>query len=116
MTKRFGLVGLVAAGLALVAGTAQAQSIVEVKVPFPFMVGKTELPAGQYLVERAGDTGTAMLIQGERGTSGSAFVMTMPSGGHDPKGDMPVLTFKRGEKMPQLSEIWQSNSQGYMVR
>jgi hypothetical protein len=36
--------------------------------------------------------------------------------GHDPKGDMPVLTFKRGEKMPQLSEIWQSNSQGYMVR
>jgi hypothetical protein len=114
MTKLVKHVPFVALGLLVMAGSASATPV-EVKVPFSFTAGGHALPAGQYLVDRIGNSASTMLIQGERGTPGAAIVMTTPASGYDPKGDKPVLTFKRGEKTYALEQIWESGSEGQSI-
>ena len=103
---------LAAAFLVLLSGTGRA-SIVEVKVPFPFLVHGQMLPAGQYLVTSAG-TGVVEII-GERGTRVGMFAMTTPASGQVPAGDKPTLTFKRDETNYRLSSIWASGTEGRTI-
>jgi hypothetical protein len=104
---------LVAAGIvALAAGTARA-SVVEFKIPFPFVVQGQQLPAGQYRVER--NMSSAVLIRGEKGNNASVYVLTTPAAGTDPSGDKPALAFKRYENQSRLSEVWESGTQGREV-
>ena len=102
-----------AGALALMsAGVAHAQDTLDVKVPFPFVVHGKSLPAGQYSVRR---DGPVLLIQGERGTRGNVVVLTTPSGGHDPAGETPVLTFDRYENTYKLTGVWESKNEGQTV-
>ena len=103
---------MAAAFLVLGGGSARA-AVLEVKVPFPFVVHGQTLPAGQYRIEREGsDVG---LIRGEKGTKGAAFLVTMPASGHDPAGETPALTFTPYENTHRLAGIWESGNQGYAV-
>jgi hypothetical protein len=107
---------LIAAGLlALTGGTARA-AVVDVKVPFPFVVEGQQFPAGEYRLQRDQTDSSVVLIRGEKGNTPAVFVLTTPAAGHDPAGDKPALTFKRYENQYRLTNIWESNSQGHEVR
>jgi hypothetical protein len=103
---------LAAAFLVLLGGTGWA-STVEMKVPFPFQVHGQTLPAGQYRV--TSNEGGILEILGERGTNAAMFAMTIPARGHDPAGDKPTLTFKKGETNYRLSSVWVSESEGRTI-
>jgi hypothetical protein len=102
-----------AAGL-LIAGAAVAAhaDTLDVKVPFPFVVHGQTLPAGEYRVET---DGPIVMLRGEHGNRASVIFTAMPATGHDPAGDSPVLTFKKGETQYQLADIWESATRGETV-
>ena len=106
---------LLAAGfLALTGGTARA-AVVDVKVPFPFVVQGQQFPAGEYRLERDQTDSSVVFIHGEKGNSAAMFVLTTPAAGHDPAGDKPAVTFNRSENQYRLSGIWESGNQGREV-
>jgi len=104
--------GLLAAAFVVCFGGSARAATIEVKVPFPFLVHGTTLPAGQYLVE---NDGSVVTFRGEKGNTASMCFMTTPTGGHDPAGNTPSLSFKRHETQYRLTDIWESGSQGLEV-
>jgi hypothetical protein len=106
---------LVAAGLLLFTGGTARASVMNVNVPFPFIVQGHTLPAGQYEVDREDTDPSVILIRGENGSKVGRFVLTIPAGGHDPAGDMPALTFSRWENQYRLTDIWESAAQGHEI-
>ena len=105
-------VGVLAAAFVLCAAGSARASTIEVKVPFSFVVHGATLPAGQYRLE---NEGSVLFIRGEKGNKVGMFVMSTPAGGHDPNGDQPSLTFTRHETQYQLTNVWESGSQGYQI-
>jgi hypothetical protein len=103
---------LLAAGFLVFAGGTASAGVVDVKVPFPFVVQGQTLPAGQYRVESDPLKSSVVLIRGEHGTKASMFVLTMPADGHDPAGTKAALTFNRYENQYRLSDIWESAGEG----
>ena len=53
---------LTAVLLGMFVGSARAEGIVTVKVPFPFIVGHAEFPAGQYDIRKSEDIGSVVSI------------------------------------------------------
>lgn len=102
---------LAAAFVGLSVGSARAQEMAVVRVPFPFTVRGEELPAGRY--EVVNDQGLVM-IRGED-NRGEAILTTIPADGRDPAGDAPALVFVRGENGYQLSQIWESSAEGFSL-
>jgi len=113
VVKRSMLVGVVC--LAGVGGTAHAgvTNVLEVKVPFPFIVGDRTLPAGEYRIQRD-DYSTALMIRSEHGTA-SAILNTRPARAAAPSADQPSLEFKHVENKYQLSEVWMPDGLGVTV-
>ena len=101
----------VAVFLGMFIGSARAQGIVIANVPFSFLVGHQEFPAGQYEIRNADEAGATISIEGVNNRS-HAFALTMPAAGGDPVGDQPVLVFSRDENGYQLAQIWDSSTQG----
>ena len=93
---------------------AQAETL-EVKVPFAFIVGSTQMPAGTYRLERGSMSSSVMLIRGEHGTTAQAFVLTTPMKGGSPAGDLPALVFVPDETANRLTQVWGSASSGQEV-
>ncbi len=88
--------------------------IMEVKVPFPFVVKGQSLPAGRYKVEQ--QDGSTLLFHGEEGNHAVVFVTTAtPASGQDPAGTEPALTFIPYENEHRLSSVWESGSEGWSV-
>jgi hypothetical protein len=100
-----------AAFLGLFVGSARAEGIVTVKIPFAFFVDHRELPAGRYDVRAIEDIGSVLSIEGIK-NGAATFVLTIPAEGGDPAGDQPALVFFRNENTYRLSEIWESNQMG----
>jgi len=111
--KRSMLVGVWC--LAGVSGTAYAgvTDVLEVKVPFPFIVGDQRLPAGEYRIQRD-DYSTALMIRSEHGAA-SAILNTRPASGAPPSSDQPSLEFKRGENGYRLSNVWMPDGEGASI-
>lgn len=99
---------LTAACLGLAVGSARAATL-DVKVPFPFVVGGKTLPAGQYAVN---DDGGVIQLRGEKGTHAFTTIMSIPASGSDPAGKKPALTFQRYENQYRLTGVWESMTQG----
>jgi hypothetical protein len=109
---------VLAGAFLLVAGAtahAEPSSVVEVRVPFSFVVQGKTLPAGQYMVERDGSS--VLLIRGEKGNHAFSFAPITHAGGHDPAGDVPALSFKRDDETNQyrLSSVWDSDLEGWSL-
>jgi hypothetical protein len=98
-------------------GTAQASTstVLEANVKFPFVVNGRTLPAGKYEIQRDDTSPQVLLIRSEDGKHASAFVTTIPDGGRDPGGSKPVLTFKRDEDHYRLSNVWESDGEGWDI-
>ena len=59
----FALIGL---GLLMATASAYAQTgVVKANIPFNFIVDKTQVPAGQYMIQNVGSSGTAMIIESQ---------------------------------------------------
>jgi hypothetical protein len=72
-------IGLTAATAALVVcgATSARAGDGAVKVPFPFMVGNTELPAGSYVVKDLFSSSETMAIESADGRT-CAYMLTIP--------------------------------------
>lgn len=103
-----------AAFLGMFVGSARAQGIITVKVPFPFVVNKTAFPAGEYSVRADDSDGAIILIEGV-GNNSEALALAMPADGRDPAGSRPALVFTRYENEYRLSQIWESSTEGKML-
>ena len=100
----------------LAGGAASASTLVDVRVPFPFIVHNQAFPAGQYRVERLGDDPAILVIRGEHGINKSVISSSVEATGQDPEGDKPALTFTRGEDGYHLKDVWQDRADGRELR
>ena len=85
----------------------------EVNVPFAFMVGSQQMPAGVYRIER--DLlmpSSVVLIRGQHGNAARLFVQTTPLNGANPAGGAPALVFVPDEGGRRLTQVWESSSGG----
>jgi len=93
---------------------AQAETL-EVKVPFAFLVGSTQMPAGTYRLERGSMSSSVMLIRGEHGNNAQAYVLTTPLKGGSPVRDEPALVFVPDETANRLTQVWGTPTSGQEV-
>ena len=94
--------------LGLFAGTSHAQDRVNARVPFSFVVGTKEFPAGRYEFT----TSQELLTIRGRDNGKGMFTIVNPAGGRGPRGDEPVLIFSRYENTYRLTDIWNSDTRG----
>ncbi len=109
---------MLAGAFVLVAGaaaTAAPLDVLEVKIPFSFVVNGQSFPAGHYMVERDDSATSVLLIRGEKHNHAATFVATLPAGGHDPLGTAPALAFTRDGNQYRLQSVWESDTQGMKV-
>ncbi len=104
---------MVVVGVLLASAVAAQAETLEVKVPFAFLVGSHQMPAGTYRITR--DTSlpsSVMLIRGEHGNTAQLFVQTTPMRGAAPAGDRAALVFVPDETANRLTQVWDSGSAG----
>ena len=96
------LLGFFAVLMLAAAANAQTSHRIEINVPFDFVAGQKQLPAGHYTVRRIRhDSESALLIKGE-GKGAEAVVLTN-SGGGEPAG--ASLTFRQHGESYFLAEV-----------
>jgi hypothetical protein len=96
------LLGFFAVLMLAAAANAQTSRGIEVQIPFDFVAGKKQLPAGHYTVRRIRfDSESVLLIRGE-GKGAEAVVLTN-SGGEEPTG--ASLTFRQHGERYFLAEV-----------
>jgi hypothetical protein len=93
-------------------GTAHAQGMIIVKVPFSFLIGQNRFAAGQYEISRIEGVGNVISIQRMNDPSSSQFLLTNSAGGTDPAGDEPSLVFTRNANGYRLTRVWDSTTDG----
>ena len=106
---------IVAVVVLLASAVAAQADTLEVKVPFAFIVGSTQMPAGTYRLDRDSSQSSVLLIRGEHGNTAQAFVLTTPLKGGSPAGDEPALVFVPGENANRLTQVWGSPTAGQEV-
>jgi hypothetical protein len=105
VVKRSFVLGVITLAGASVPAYAGFSDVLDVKVPFPFMVNGEMMPAGSYVIERDADMSGALIIRGEHGTTGVAILNTRPDSAPTGTREQPSLEFKRVEGQYQLSHI-----------
>ena len=96
------LLGLAAALMLTVAANARVLPAVAIRVPFNFVAGGKQLPAGRYTVQRIrSDAESALLIRSEDGRS-SAVVLTSTG---EPQPRTAALTFRQHGDRYFLAEV-----------
>ncbi|HKC55567.1 MAG TPA: hypothetical protein VKC35_05565 [Vicinamibacterales bacterium] len=94
--------------IGLLVGVSNAQDILNARIPFSFVVGSEEFPAGRYEFR----TSQAVLTIRGRDNGRGMFAITQPADGLDPKGDQPLLVFSHYENSYRLTNIWNSQTRG----
>lgn len=101
-TRRFALLGCIAATLCVV-GLAQEQPRKgTVKIPFEFYVGPDKLPAGQYSIELISPT-YAMLRSQDGKKQEDLYFMQI---GEPAKNPEPKMVFATRDGRHLLAEVW----------
>jgi len=102
---------LAAAFVGLFGGSASAQETVVAKIPFSFVVRGEAFAAGRY---RVSDEAGILTIR-SLDSGGGMFALTIRADGRDPAGDQPALVFTPYENKYRLSEIWESDGEGFAL-
>jgi hypothetical protein len=107
----------VAVVVGITAGSAYAdERIMRVKVPFEFSVQGHVMPAGTYDIQAGTDGPEVIWIMAASKHGAVSIALTTPEGvGHNPSGHEPTLVFTPDERHPRLSEIWESNGEGFLI-
>ena len=96
------VLGLAAALALTVAANAQVLNAVVIRVPFDFVAGAKQMPAGRYTVRRIrSDAESALLIRSEDGRS-TAVVLTNTG---DPQPRAAALVFRQHGDRYFLAEV-----------
>jgi hypothetical protein len=102
----FGLLLTLAAPQAI---AAQGSRRIVVQIPFDFVAGQKQLPAGLYIISRIGsDAGKSLLI---RSADGSSFVTVLTNDSGDAGSEHPQVSFKRYGDRHFLALVWNSGGQ-----
>jgi len=98
----FALIGL---GLLLATASAYAQTgVVKANVPFNFIVDKTDLPAGEYMIQGLGLSGNAMTINS---TDRKVVKVILPNACESAQASTTSkLVFHRYGSQYFLAQIW----------
>jgi hypothetical protein len=98
----FALIGL---GLLLATASAYAQTgVIKANVPFNFIVDKTDVPAGQYMIQSVGTTGTAVAIES---SDRSVVKLVLPNACESSQTqEKSKLVFHRYGDQYFLAQIW----------
>jgi hypothetical protein len=108
---------IVTAGVMLLGAGATARAdtstVMEAKVPVPFVVNGQTFPAGTYMVER--ESSSVLLIRGEKKNHNAAYISATPEAGRDPGGYKPTLVLKQHDGQYRLTSVWESASEGWDV-
>jgi hypothetical protein len=89
---------------------AQSSVPLEAKIPFPFRVGATPFPAGEYLIQ---PIGLSMPVLRIAALDGTQSVMTLVQGVTRRHGQVDgKLVFHRYGNVSFLSQIWQPGDTG----
>ena len=104
---------MLGASLLLASGTARAAEVLEVTVPFPFLVNNHTFPAGHYRIEEDSLAGPSVLLIRGMHTPQATFVLTQTASGRGP--NKPALQFERYENQYRLSNVWESPTDGQSV-
>ena len=94
--------------LSAVPGRTQILKNLRVTIPFNFSVGDKEFEAGDYIIQRAGETGS-LIIRNEGG-HGQQFVFGIPMETNK-TGNRERLVFHRYGNQYFLSQIWLSGDE-----
>ena len=104
---------LVGAAMLCASAAAANAGTLEVNVPFAFVVGSQQMPAGVYRIERdVWMPASVVLIRGQHGNAAQLFVQTTPLNGANPAGGAPALVFVPDEGGRRLTQVWESSSGG----
>ncbi len=110
-TRALVMAGMMALTAMATTRVAQAQELLAVNIPFDFVAGKTQLPAGEYTVKVAGPTNTVILVSRKDSTA-SAFMNTNAAVSAEPQSESK-LVFNRYGNRYFLSQVWtEGNSRG----
>jgi hypothetical protein len=85
-----------------VAGFAALGARIDAKIPFDFMVGNKQFPAGKYLVKQGSGTGTSVI----RGLDNKKIATFMTYKGSNNTEQETKLVFNRYGNQYFLSQVW----------
>jgi len=97
---------ILAVALLSIAGAATARADddqIVANVPFSFTIGRTQMPAGKYIVKPASDDLRVVLIESIDGRQ-AAFSLTVPLGA-DVRVAAPELVFEKRENQYFLTRL-----------
>ena len=99
----------IAATAALLAAPLCAQSghQIHLQVPFGFMAGSSQFPAGEYTVVSDNSNGVVLIRNTNKGPA--AFVMTRPAGENNDYDKVKLVFHRYGEQY-FLSQVWPAGS------
>jgi hypothetical protein len=110
-TRALVMAGMMALIAMATTQVAQAQDRLAVNVPFDFMAGNTQLPAGEYTVQVSAPTHSIILISRKDSTT-SAFINTNPAVSSQPQSESKLVFNRYGDRY-FLSQVWQEgNAEG----
>ena len=107
-TRALVMAGMMALTAMATTRVAQAQQEVAVNIPFDFVAGNTQLPAGEYTVKVSVPTHALILISRKDATM-SAFINTNAAVSSAPQTESKLIFNRYGDRY-FLSQVWQ---QGY---
>jgi hypothetical protein len=110
-TRALVMAGMMALTAMASTRVAQAQELLAVNIPFDFVAGNTQLPAGEYTVRVSAPTHTIILIS-RKDSATSAFLVTNAAVSAEPQSESKLIFNRYGERY-FLSQVWtEGNSQG----
>ncbi len=110
-TRALVMAGMMALTAMATTRVAQAQEPMTVNIPFDFVAGNTQLPAGEYMVKVSAPTHSLILISRKDSTA-SAFLSTNATVASEPQSESKLIFNCYGGRY-FLSQVWeQGNSQG----
>ena len=110
-TRALVMAGMMALTAMVSTRVAQAQEPLAVNIPFDFVAGNTQLPAGEYMVKVTGPTNTLILIARKDSTA-SAFMNTNAAVKSEPQSESKLVFNRYGDRY-FLSQVWTAgNSSG----
>lgn len=107
-TRALVMAGMMALTAMAFTRVAQAQEPLAVNIPFDFVAGNTQLPAGEYMLKVWAPTHSLILISRKDSTA-SAFINTNAAAASEPQSESKLIFNRYGDRY-FLSQVWE---QGY---
>ncbi len=103
-TRALVIAGVMALVMFATTRVAEAQQSLAVNIPFDFVAGNTQLPAGEYTVKVSAHTHSLILVSRKDSTA-SAFINTNAAVSSMPQSESKLIFNRYGNRY-FLSQVW----------